>query len=101
MFLTFEPIPDHESFRDMYEGMQYEKYPDWLEGIDEIIREELEGYDSNNVYIRDYDENKNMVCIVITSPIYDRITITSKVEKYLKKKFLKIDISVGADTYDM
>tara|TARA_Y100000593_G_scaffold39283_1_gene75971 strand:+ start:2082 stop:2405 length:324 start_codon:yes stop_codon:yes gene_type:complete len=97
--LTFEPIPDDKSLKDLDEGMDYDQSPKWLDDVNAICEKEDPDYEPQ-VHIREYDEDSNTVCLQITCCEIDYFAVEEKIEDYLKKKFPNIDISVSGDTYD-
>jgi hypothetical protein len=103
--IDFSPIPKDKSFEGLEEGddLSYGKKIDWLENIIEIIEIIRPEFEALTLYVNVLEEDEDNAAIQITTR---QVMLDSgdedyieKVEKYLKKRFPEVEISVSDNYY--
>jgi hypothetical protein len=98
--LSFEPIPDDESFEDIdCEGDEYDTDSEWMDGVTKILEKVCSDYESWSICVDSFEEEN--VCIKITTRTdWIQGLNEDKIKKFLKKKFPECDIDVDSTEYD-
>jgi hypothetical protein len=99
--LSFEPIPDDESFEDIdCEGDDYDTDSEWMDGVTTILKKVCPNYEPWTICVDCFEEDKN-VCIKITTRTdWVQGKYENKIKKFLKEKFPECKVNVDSTEYD-
>jgi hypothetical protein len=100
--LSFEPIPDDKSFKDIEADNDYDSK--WVNEVIDIIKERCPRFNPWTIpaYVTVFDDEDNKVCIQMTTATHmlEGEDFEDEVKDFLKKRFPKSEVNVDSTEYN-